>query len=84
MSVDGLKKAVNKDLGARHELTGHCTACLTGEYPGGVPDELSWWMCIFLKGGGLVVLTTLLKIPFSLYYRFKDKISKFCMTWHLL
>lgn len=22
--------------------SGHCTACLTGEYPGGVPEELSW------------------------------------------
>jgi len=21
---------------------GYCTACLTGEYPGGLPEELSW------------------------------------------
>lgn len=53
MSVEGLKKAVNKELASRTKLTGHCTACLTGEYPGGVPDELTWWkykMNLFKKG----------------------------------
>ncbi|XP_030764530.1 amidophosphoribosyltransferase-like [Sitophilus oryzae] len=42
LSVEGLVKAVNKDLKIKKREVGHCTACLTGEYPGGLPDELRW------------------------------------------
>jgi len=40
LSVEGLVTAVQKDLSA--ENRGHCTACLTGDYPGGLPDDLDW------------------------------------------
>ncbi|KAH8385613.1 hypothetical protein KR200_003576 [Drosophila serrata] len=46
LSVEGLVEAVqqkHRDAGdGQSKPTGHCTACLTGEYPGGLPDELSW------------------------------------------
>lgn len=43
LSVEGLKKAVNLNRqNVNPNNSGHCTACLTGEYPGGLPDELSW------------------------------------------
>ncbi|KAH8241293.1 hypothetical protein KR032_007456 [Drosophila birchii] len=47
LSVEGLVEAVqqkHRDAGdgQTNGTTGHCTACLTGEYPGGLPDELSW------------------------------------------
>ncbi|XP_039971267.1 amidophosphoribosyltransferase [Bactrocera neohumeralis] len=43
LSVEGLVKAVemNKQVSSPNK-SGHCTACLTGEYPGGLPEELSW------------------------------------------
>ncbi|XP_060533598.1 amidophosphoribosyltransferase-like [Cylas formicarius] len=42
LSVAGLVKAVQKDLIGKKQIVGHCTACLTGEYPGGLPDEIDW------------------------------------------
>ncbi|KAM7362538.1 phosphoribosylamidotransferase [Cochliomyia hominivorax] len=43
LSVEGLRAAVNLNRQALNpSKSGHCTACLTGEYPGGLPDELSW------------------------------------------
>ncbi|XP_030374454.1 amidophosphoribosyltransferase [Scaptodrosophila lebanonensis] len=46
LSVEGLVQAVQLKRqtsgGGDKRMTGHCTACLTGEYPGGLPDELSW------------------------------------------
>lgn len=43
LSVEGLKRAVKFNMSSndRNERS-HCTACLTGDYPGGVPEELSW------------------------------------------
>lgn len=43
LSVHGLKEAVmlNRQTKGNREQSGYCTACLTGEYPGGVP-ELEW------------------------------------------
>lgn len=43
LSVDGLERAVqlNQETAWPREKS-HCTACLTGEYPGGIPEELSW------------------------------------------
>lgn len=43
LSVDGLIKAVqlNRQISNPKEA-GYCTACLTGEYPGGIREELSW------------------------------------------
>ncbi len=39
MSVDGLVKAVQSGIEKRVEKNaGHCTACLTGEYP----VDLNW------------------------------------------
>ena len=39
LSVDGLKKAVQRGItGNALKIVGHCTACLTGEYP----VELEW------------------------------------------
>ena len=39
LSVDGLKKAVQQGIiGNTSRTVGHCTACLTGEYP----VELEW------------------------------------------
>jgi glutamine phosphoribosylpyrophosphate amidotransferase len=43
LSVEGLKAAVLTNMKiTRKDQAGHCTACLTGEYPGGVPEELDW------------------------------------------
>ncbi|XP_072383061.1 amidophosphoribosyltransferase-like [Diabrotica undecimpunctata] len=42
LSVDGLVTAVRKEIYVPNRKTGHCTACLTGDYPGGLPEELSW------------------------------------------
>uniref|UniRef100_A0A182MNT1 Amidophosphoribosyltransferase n=1 Tax=Anopheles culicifacies TaxID=139723 RepID=A0A182MNT1_9DIPT len=43
LSVEGLKKAVQLNMAVKKpEQVGHCTACLTGDYPGGLPDELEW------------------------------------------
>lgn len=43
LSVDGLKKAVLQNMKTtKPKQAGHCTACLTGDYPGGVPEDLSW------------------------------------------
>ncbi|XP_068157297.1 amidophosphoribosyltransferase [Drosophila tropicalis] len=46
LSVAGLVQAVQlkQSTGGDGEgkSKGHCTACLTGEYPGGLPDDLSW------------------------------------------
>ncbi|RZC40334.1 GATase 2 and/or Pribosyltran domain containing protein [Asbolus verrucosus] len=41
LSVEGLVKAVQRNI-AKGVDNGHCTACLTGEYPGGIPEELDW------------------------------------------
>ncbi|CAH0548614.1 unnamed protein product [Brassicogethes aeneus] len=41
LSVEGLVKAVMKNLD-KNNGSRHCTACLTGDYPGGIPDELDW------------------------------------------
>lgn len=43
LSVPGLVAAVKKDIKPMngHKI-GHCTACLTGDYPGGLPDDLEW------------------------------------------
>ena len=39
LSVDGLKKAVQQGISSNSSKNvGHCTACLTGEYP----VELEW------------------------------------------
>lgn len=43
LSVEGLVKAVRWDIKVKNSgHIGHCTACLTGEYPGGIPEELEW------------------------------------------
>ncbi|GJQ74515.1 putative glutamine amidotransferase [Trypoxylus dichotomus] len=43
LSVDGLIKAVKWDIKTKSPAKlGHCTACLTGDYPGGVPIQLEW------------------------------------------
>lgn len=43
LSVEGLEQAVRSNQKTtRPDQAGHCTACLTGEYPGGIPEELSW------------------------------------------
>lgn len=43
LSVEGLKQAVTSNMKVTNPTqAGHCTACLTGEYPGGIPEELSW------------------------------------------
>ncbi|XP_063890909.1 amidophosphoribosyltransferase isoform X1 [Helicoverpa armigera] len=41
LSVEGLVSAVHYNMKSTPSdgLGGHCTACLTGEYPGGVPDD---------------------------------------------
>ncbi|KAL3286563.1 hypothetical protein HHI36_001065 [Cryptolaemus montrouzieri] len=40
LSVDGLLQAAQKENPDKKK--GHCTACLTGNYPGGVPKDLEW------------------------------------------
>lgn len=43
LSVDGLVKAVRQNMKIKDaSQAGHCTACLTGDYPGGIPDDLNW------------------------------------------
>ncbi|XP_054734233.1 amidophosphoribosyltransferase [Anastrepha obliqua] len=43
LSVAGLITAVEINKSNTNPIkTGYCTACLTGEYPGGLPEELSW------------------------------------------
>ncbi|XP_037945867.1 amidophosphoribosyltransferase [Teleopsis dalmanni] len=43
LSVEGLVKAVKLNRQALNpSKTGYCTACLTGQYPVSLPDELSW------------------------------------------
>lgn len=44
LSVEGLLKAVRSDIKTKNGAkVGHCTACLTGEYPGGEPSKhLDW------------------------------------------
>lgn len=43
LSVEGLRRAVQFKMKITNpKQSGHCTACLTGEYPGGIPEELSW------------------------------------------
>lgn len=43
LSVEGLIKAVQMNKAASNPCSsGYCTACLTGEYPGGLPEDLSW------------------------------------------
>ncbi|XP_066261505.1 amidophosphoribosyltransferase-like [Euwallacea similis] len=41
LSVKGLVRAVEKDVKIDQEV-GHCIACLTGDYPGGLSDKLDW------------------------------------------
>lgn len=42
LSVEGLVKAVRSNIKERSEEVGHCTACLTGVYPGGIPTNIDW------------------------------------------
>lgn len=42
LSVDGLRAAVHKNMKGTGDRSGHCTACLTGEYPVDVSERLSW------------------------------------------
>lgn len=43
LSVEGLVKAVRNDIKTKSPAkVGHCTACLTGEYPNGVPTQMDW------------------------------------------
>lgn len=43
LSIEGLKKAVKLNMiSTQPNQAEHCTACLSGEYPGGLPEELSW------------------------------------------
>lgn len=43
LSVDGLVKAVQTNKANTNPVkSGYCTACLTGNYPGGLPQGLSW------------------------------------------
>ncbi|KAL7303561.1 hypothetical protein TKK_0003720 [Trichogramma kaykai] len=43
LSVEGLLEAVRHKMDNKDSnYAGHCTACLTGEYPDDLPDELSW------------------------------------------
>lgn len=43
LSVDGLVKAVQSGIKANDDNIDHCRACLTGNYPGGVPDKDIEW-----------------------------------------
>ncbi|XP_052747491.1 amidophosphoribosyltransferase isoform X2 [Bicyclus anynana] len=44
LSVEGLVSAVhyNMKVSPSDGVGGHCTACLTGDYPGGLPDDVDW------------------------------------------
>lgn len=40
LSLEGLIKAVRSDIKSKtSQKVGHCTACLSGIYPGGVPNK---------------------------------------------
>lgn len=46
LSIEGLIKAVRSDIKSKaSQKVGHCTACLSGIYPGGIPNkesDLDW------------------------------------------
>lgn len=43
LSVQGLVDAVRYNMDNRESsYAGHCTACLTGEYPDELPSDLDW------------------------------------------
>ncbi|CAH0722196.1 unnamed protein product, partial [Brenthis ino] len=44
LSVEGLVSAVhyNMKVAPSDGVGGHCTACLTGDYPGGLPEDVDW------------------------------------------
>ena len=42
LSVEGLVKAVQQGITEKTSEMGHCTACLTGEYPGGIQKQVDW------------------------------------------
>ncbi|XP_034823957.1 amidophosphoribosyltransferase-like isoform X2 [Maniola hyperantus] len=44
LSVEGLVSAIhyNMKVTPSDGVGGHCTACLTGDYPGGLPDGVDW------------------------------------------
>lgn len=43
LSVEGLVEAVRHRMDNRESnYIGHCTACLTGEYPDELPGDLDW------------------------------------------
>ncbi|KAL0850559.1 hypothetical protein ABMA28_012334 [Loxostege sticticalis] len=44
LSVEGLVSAVHYNMKATPSdgVGGHCTACLTGDYPGGIPEDMDW------------------------------------------
>ncbi|XP_045761662.1 amidophosphoribosyltransferase-like isoform X2 [Maniola jurtina] len=44
LSVEGLVSAIhyNMKVSPSDGVGGHCTACLTGDYPGGLPDGVDW------------------------------------------
>lgn len=42
LSVDGLRAAVHRNKKGDANQSGHCTACLTGEYPVDVSERLNW------------------------------------------
>ncbi|XP_045509548.1 amidophosphoribosyltransferase-like isoform X1 [Colias croceus] len=44
LSVEGLVSAIHYNMKATPSdgVGGHCTACLTGDYPGGLPEDVDW------------------------------------------
>ncbi|XP_028157760.1 amidophosphoribosyltransferase-like isoform X2 [Ostrinia furnacalis] len=44
LSVEGLVSAIHYNMKATPSdgVGGHCTACLTGDYPGGLPEDMDW------------------------------------------
>nr|XP_037871682.1 amidophosphoribosyltransferase isoform X2 [Bombyx mori] len=43
LSVEGLVSAIHYNMRTPPDgVGGHCTACLTGDYPGGLPDDVDW------------------------------------------
>lgn len=48
---------------------GHCTACLTGNYPGGLPDNLDWWFC-FWEWESFVILNMVLYKTLLIFLKF--------------
>lgn len=79
LSVEGLVRAVKKEIQSGNKEDGHCTACLTGEYPGGVPDELEWWwVWVKLVVEVFISITRRYK-KIVIYLWFNDKsITKYC------